>query len=221
MTALIAALSVAVSVVLGGWFVHVGRTVVTRAEAQAAADAAALAAVAESAPYGAARHQSVARSYAEANGAELVECRCEPGSTAVQVEVEIEGIAARARATIDPDLYRPASMTFDEGRLHPALAGAVRRLVAASGGTVRVVSGWRSPLEQARLWSEALRRYGSAEAADDWVAPPGASMHERGLAVDLGGDISLAVRLVDELRLPLHRPLSNEPWHFELVGTRR
>ena len=70
------------------------------------------------------------------------------------------------------------------------------------------------------MWADALRRYGSREAADDWVAPPGHSMHEKGLAIDLGGDLNLAARLVDELDLPLHRPLPHEPGHFELLGTR-
>ncbi len=74
--------------------------------------------------------------------------------------------------------------------------------------------------EQAMLWADALRRYGTAEVADDWVAPPGHSMHERGLAVDLAGDMSLAVRLIDELGLPLWRPMQHEPWHFELLGSR-
>jgi hypothetical protein len=46
-------------------------------------------------------------------------------------------------------------------------------------------------------------------------------MHERGLAVDLGGDTGLAARLVADLGLSLYRPLPHEPWHFELVGTRR
>jgi hypothetical protein len=45
-------------------------------------------------------------------------------------------------------------------------------------------------------------------------------MHTRGLAVDLGGDLELAVRIIDELDLPLYRPLAHEPWHFELIGSR-
>ena len=77
-----------------------------------------------------------------------------------------------------------------------------------------------SRAEQRILWKAALERYGSPDRADDWVARPGTSMHERGLAVDLGGDLSVAVALVDELRLPLRRPLENEPWHFELEGAR-
>jgi LAS superfamily LD-carboxypeptidase LdcB len=95
---------------------------------------------------------------------------------------------------------------------------AVRRLLAAGAGSVWLTSGFRARAEQERLWTAAVERYGSEEAADDWVAPPGRSMHERGLAVDLGGDLERAQRLVAELGLPLHRPLSNEPWHFELVS---
>ena len=45
-------------------------------------------------------------------------------------------------------------------------------------------------------------------------------MHERGLAVDLAGDLDLAIEIIGRLDLPLHRPLPNEPWHFELLGSR-
>ena len=106
------------------------------------------------------------------------------------------------------------------GGLHPTLAASVQRLIAASNGRIWIVSGFRSYAHQYQLWVNALRKYGNAEAADNWVAPPGSSMHERGLAVDLGGDLDLAVRLIRELRLPLWRPMSWEPWHFELYGSR-
>ena len=43
-------------------------------------------------------------------------------------------------------------------------------------------------------------------------------MHERGVAVDLGGDLQLAASLIARLHLPMWRPLPNEPWHFELAG---
>lgn len=104
--------------------------------------------------------------------------------------------------------------------LHPALSEAVGRLVAASQGRVWVVSGFRDSARQYQLWVAALEKYGDPEVADNWVAPPGSSYHERGLAVDLGGDLALAARLVQELGLPLWRPMSWEPWHFELVGSR-
>jgi Flp pilus assembly protein TadG len=194
-----------------------------RSRAQTAADSAALAAVAESTTYGHGLPEISARRYAQANGAELVECLCRVGATAAQVRVEIDGVIAEARAVLDPEAVVPGPPSFPEAAidgLHPSLEGAVRRLIRAAAGSLRIVSGYRSTARQAELWEQALARYGSAEAADDWVAPPGTSMHERGLAVDLAGDLELASELIRRLGLPLHRPLPNEPWHFELLGSR-
>lgn len=192
-----------------------------RMRAQIAADSAALAAVAESGPSGGGSPHSQARAFAEANGARVLECWCEPGATAMQVEVAVGDVVATARAVFDPDLLVPEVVELDVAGLHPRLAAAAERLVAAARGAVRVVSGYRSSAEQSRLWDAAVAHHGTPERADDWVAPPGASMHERGLAVDLGGDLDLAARLVATLGLPLHRPLDHEPWHFELTGSRR
>ena len=90
------------------------------------------------------------------------------------------------------------------------------------------VSGYRSPEHQAKLWRAALERYGSAEEARRWVAPPGGSAHQSGRAIDfyLGSRNSSAN--VGALRsLPAHGwlatntahfgfyPYSAEPWHWE------
>ncbi len=65
------------------------RTVQAQSLAQAAADAAALAAAQELAiPSGSMSPADAARSYAERNGATLLECRCDPGSTEAVVEIE-------------------------------------------------------------------------------------------------------------------------------------
>jgi hypothetical protein len=184
--------------------------------AQLAADAAALAAVAESAPHGGGDMSGAARRYAAANGAQLSECICEAGATFAEVAVEIDGVTATARAVLDVEALAPASIAVDPRGLHPTLAAAVERLLLAAGGAVRVVSAHRTRDDQRALWREALDRYGDPERADDWVARPGTSAHERGLAVDLGGDLELAARLVNRLGLPLHRPLVHEPWHFEV-----
>ncbi|CAN5707625.1 hypothetical protein BH20ACT21_BH20ACT21_07790 [soil metagenome] len=216
MTLLFAGCVLFLSLLLGSFVVQVGRVAVSAAQAQTAADAAALAAVAESTLYGAGAPLSVAAKMAELNGAELLECLCEVGGTAAQVEVSVEGVVRAARAVFDPDLVGPAAGSVASGGLHPALLAAVNRLIEAAGGSVEIVSGYRSSAEQTRLWAEAVARYGDPEVADDWVARPGTSAHERGLAVDLGGDIALAVRLVERLDLPLSRPMAHEPWHFEL-----
>lgn len=220
MTLVVAGLSLSLTILLGTFFTDLGRASTARARAQTAADAAALAAVAEVSPFGSGRQADVARAYAKDNGGRLIECRCVSGASAVQVTVALDAVEATARATLDPAMIGPGLLAFDERGLHPRLAAAVDGLIEATRGAVYVSSGFRSPQEQEMLWTEAVRRYGTREAADDWVAPPGSSMHERGLAVDLGGDIPTATRMIEVLGLPLYRPLSNEPWHFELVGSR-
>ena len=220
MTILVGTLSIAITLAWGGFLRDMHEVTLSRQLAQTAADAAALAAVAEAAPYGVGAPAAQAREYAEANGAHLLSCDCEAGAVGAQVEVSYRGVVAQARAAYDPRRLQPLPTAATQG-LHPALAEAVGALVRASEGAVYVVSGYRPPQRQAELWKQALAKYGSPEVADDWVAPPGRSMHERGLAVDLGGDTGLAARLVADLGLPLYRPLPHEPWHFELVGTRR
>jgi D-alanyl-D-alanine carboxypeptidase len=220
MSVLVLALLTAAAVVLGGVYRLEFQAAELRARAQVAADSAALAAVAESGPYGRASPEEVARFYAGRNGAQLLECNCEPGANVMQVAVAVDTVRAEARAVIDPEELVPASIAFDSRGLHPRLERAVEILTASAGGRVHVTSGYRPPQRQAELWDAALKRYGDPEIADDWVARPGASMHTRGLAVDLGGDVELAVRIIDELDLPLYRPLRHEPWHFELIGSR-
>lgn len=210
----------AIVLALAGFVHDVTGVVRARARAQLAADAAALAAVAEAAPYGTNDPQGAAEDLATANGASLLRCTCRPGGTTALVEVSVEGMRARARAVIDPEMFGPANVAAGVDGLHPAMKDAVDTLLAAAGGRIHVVSGFRSSEHQAQLWADALSRYGSPEAADDWVAPPGHSMHERGLAVDLGGDLELAARVIEDFDLPLWRPLPNESWHFELRGSR-
>lgn len=217
MTLLLTVLATTLAVALAAFSADIARISAVKGRAQVAADAAALAAVAESSLYGGGQHRQQAAWFAHANGGRLLECLCEPGATAVQVRVAVDEVVAEARAVFDPTKLMPATVAFSGAGLHPLLNSAVDRLINAAGGRVYVVSGRRSPAKQSILWADALARYGSAEAADDWVARPGTSMHEKGLAVDLGGDVEVAAAIVENLDLPLHRPLSHEPWHFELL----
>lgn len=216
MTLLLGAIGVTLALLLSGFAADLASASTLRARAQLAADAAALAAVAESGPYGDGEHERAAARFAVANGARLLECLCEPGATAVQVRVAVEDVVADAGATFDPSMLMPGA-SFATAGLHPSLQASVDRLLSASKGAVTLVSGRRTTERQSELWADALVRYRDPEIADNWVARPGNSMHERGLAVDLGGDLALAARLVEYLGLPLYRPLANEPYHFELL----
>lgn len=213
MTVLVGLVSFLMATVLVLGTITVGNAAVRRSRAQAAADAAALAAAAEAAAVGHGDPSGVAARYARFNGGRLLSCLCVSGATAAQVRVSVGDATARARAVFDPE--RVAAVDAYEG-LEPRLSAAVGRLLQASGGRVRMVSGYRTREQQELLWQDALARYGDADRADDWVARPGTSPHERGVAVDLGGDLALAIELIDRMQLPLVRPLPHEPWHFEL-----
>ncbi|MEA2486369.1 MAG: zinc D-Ala-D-Ala carboxypeptidase [Actinomycetota bacterium] len=220
MSLIVMSLSIVLSIGLATFERDLASVSGSRMRAQTAADAAALAAAAESGPYGGGEPEAQARAFAEENDATLVSCLCPPGATAAQVTVTIDNTSATARAVLDPTKLMAATSALDTHGLNPRLAAAVSRLLAAGDHHITFVSGYRSPAEQQQLWDAALAKYGDPEIADNWVAPPGTSMHERGLAVDLGGDLDLAVRLIAELHLPLWRPLPNESWHFELSGSR-
>jgi hypothetical protein len=104
------------------------------------------------------------------------------------------------------------------GGLVPNFDTALNKLIAASGGRVQMRSGYRSVEEQTRLWNDALKKYGSPEAARKWVAPPGKSNHNRGLAADLSGDLKWAH--ANAPKFGLYFPMEWEPWHIELNGSR-
>lgn len=100
---------------------------------------------------------------------------------------------------------------------------AIQKLIAASGGKISVSSGKRSSQRQAQLWAEALKKYGSPEKARKWVAPPGHSKHELGLANDLKfadpATRAWAHQHAGEFGLTF--PLANESWHIEPIGVRK
>lgn len=110
--------------------------------------------------------------------------------------------------------------------LEPIFASSLDRLIAASGGRVWIDSGFRSVAEQTKLWNAKLAELraqglsGSAliQEARRWVAPPGASNHNRGIAADLAGNLDWAQ--ANARRFGLHFPMSWEDWHVEPIGSR-
>lgn len=91
-----------------------------------------------------------------------------------------------------------------------------------------VTSGYRSVARQRQLWEDAVRRYGSPQAARKWVAPPGGSAHHTGRAVDLWLGTANSSRNIAALRATApYRwlvcnaarfgffPYAVEPWHWE------
>lgn len=126
---------------------------------------------------------------------------------------------------------RPDSFT----RLDPQYAASIAELLMAAEeelgpGSLRITSAYRSPELQAVLYEDAIKKYGSPEAARKWVAPPGRSMHNIGLAVDFADASGSLLRDPDSPearwiaenapRFGLTVPMSWEPWQVEPEGYR-
>jgi zinc D-Ala-D-Ala carboxypeptidase len=104
-------------------------------------------------------------------------------------------------------------------KLDPELLSALRTAATAAAGDgvqMYVDSGWRSRTYQGQLFREAVAKYGSAEQAARWVAPPGTSAHEAGQAVDLGPSSATAWLSEHGAGYGLCQIYANEPWHYEL-----
>lgn len=175
---------------------RLGAIAVARARAVAAADTAALA--------GAVHGESAARRVAQANGAELQSFE-RVGRKDVRVRVGVGPARGRARAR---PVHSPGN---GAGDLAPALRAALDRAARLLGRPVPITSGFRSAAEQAALFARrALLPYP--------VAPPGRSMHERGLAVDVPTAF-LPTLLPVAQSAGLCRPYPRtDPVHFELCA---
>ncbi|OJG77495.1 D-alanyl-D-alanine carboxypeptidase [Enterococcus pallens] len=124
------------------------------------------------------------------------------------------------------------------------MASQLEKLLKETGleGQVKVIDGYRSKQTQQSLWEDTIKEKGMV-FANKYVAKPGCSEHELGLAVDVG----LAAQMndficpsftnspvVDKflanmsdfgfiLRYQKGKEsitnISYEPWHFRYVGT--
>ncbi|AFH14587.1 putative endolysin [Pseudomonas phage Lu11] len=80
-----------------------------------------------------------------------------------------------------------------------------------SGGTVHVESAFRTRMEQEALWV----KYGRNTKR---VARPGTSRHESGFAIDIDRKSAQSLETTGMFKkYGFHRPLSNEPWHVEMI----
>jgi len=97
----------------------------------------------------------------------------------------------------------------------------------SQGIDLGVGSGYRSYEKQKKLWEQALKKYGSPEKARKWVAPPGGSFHNKGLAVDLNSNGQFLGKDANNKatewahanakKYGLHFRMGHEPWHIEPI----
>ena len=107
------------------------------------------------------------------------------------------------------------------GWIDPALLGAVQRAARAAqaeGIEMRISSGWRTKGFQQRLFADGIQRYGSLEAAKEFVASPEKSNHVTGTAVDIAPVEADLWLIANGPRFGLCQIYANEIWHFELAA---
>ena len=179
------------------WLGKIGGAAVSRAQAQTAADMAALA--------GAVGGRDEAVALATANGARLVAFEQRGDQAWVKVELGRAVASARARRSHDADTDVGPAATG----LAPALQEALAKVGQLLGRPVPVTSGFRSRAEQAALYAQrAFNPYP--------VAAPGTSAHERGRAVDVPRSFVPLLRAVAGRVGLCHPHPETDPVHFEL-----
>lgn len=116
---------------------------------------------------------------------------------------------------------RPDALQFDPA-FNSALVGLFSAAPPEIAQNLRLTSGFRSPEIQERLFADAVAKYGSEDAARKWVAPPGRSRHNHGLAADFKYLDPSAQEWVhaNAGNHGLHFPMAHEPWHVEPAGSR-
>lgn len=145
-------------------------------------------------------------------------------------DAETEVVELSNGERVDRRIYPYLQQMFDDAR--------------AEGIYPVVRSGYRTRQEQIEIYEERMQRYQadglSAEAAraetELWVAVPGTSEHELGLAVDINADRihSEGAEVYTWLQEHAHlygfinrypsdkteiTGVANEPWHYRYVGT--
>lgn len=145
------------------------------------------------------------------------------------VDYTIDTVTLSNGQIVDARMYPYLQEMFDDMR--------------AEGIYPEVVSGWRTCEKQQQLMEEKIQEYAAegysyedAKAkAEEWVALPGTSEHQLGLAVDINADgvNSYGYEVYDWLlenswkygfvkRYPEDKTeitgIINEPWHYRYVG---
>lgn len=141
----------------------------------------------------------------------------------------IETVELSNGELVDKRIYQPLQEMFSE--------------MEEDGIFPIIVSGYRTQQEQEDIYNEKITAYENEgmsyqkakEEAERWVAIPGTSEHQLGLAVDINADgvNSAGYEVYDWLKKNAHRygficrypankinitGVANEPWHYRYVG---
>lgn len=128
----------------------------------------------------------------------------EAGDGAVAESLSVTDTDHVALRNLDPDLLA-------------AVQSAAADALAEDGIELKITSGWRSRSYQQQLLDEAVSKYGSLEAAREFVNTPDRSTHVTGDAVDIGPTDAADWLIRHGEAYGLCQTYANEIWHFELM----
>ena len=143
----------------------------------------------------------------------------------------------------DADMLESVLEEYPDVLMEHRAARALRALLEAIGnrGEIIPVSGFRTQAEQQKIWDDTLLERGE-EFTRKFVAYPGCSEHQTGLAIDLGANLPEIDFICPEFpdtgifgkfrekaadfgfieRYPKGKEavtgIGAEPWHFRYVG---
>lgn len=188
-------------------------------------------------PKGSETYAYVKKVMAKYLGADLEALQEDGGSKAIQDAINPKQPGTRYQGDAQEFLLTKLAKGKDTehiSEMKPIMRDSLAALMQAAPDNIKeglgILSGTRTVARQKQLWEAALVKYGSAEKARKWVAPPGNSQHNHGNAADLswnGGYFSTAPADVQKwvhdnaARFGLTFPLPNEAWHIETEGARK
>ena len=95
---------------------------------------------------------------------------------------------------------------------------AAQAAAKKDGQILYIASGFRTLSRQDNLFTQAVKRYGTATEASKWVAPPLLSHHPWGIAIDVNypdDPVGAGWLEINGSKFGLCRMYENEWWHFE------
>lgn len=106
---------------------------------------------------------------------------------------------------------------YEATGMYAPFQSAIDRMISDAPGKITVASGYRTPERQEELWNEHAAKYPDPEVRDNYVARPGQSSHNYGLAADLSYADQEALKWAQENapRYGLNFRMGHENWHIE------
>jgi len=106
---------------------------------------------------------------------------------------------------------------YEATGMYAPFQSAIDQMIADAPGKITVTSGYRTPERQEELWNEHAAKYPDPEVRDNYVARPGQSSHNYGLAADLSYADEEALKWAQEnaAKYGLNFRMGHEDWHIE------